>query len=242
MTDKRNWTAEDMPDLSGKVAVVTGANSGIGFETPRGLARKGAHVVLASRDEAKGTAAMRELQSELPQASLELMTLDLADLSSVRSFAEAYLSSHDRLDILVNNAGVMAIPYRETADGFEMQFGTNHLGHFALTGLLLPVILDTPGARVVTVSSGLHRMGKIELGDLHGESGLQGKADYSKTRGVCEQQAGESAVCLRAAAPPGRGRVRRTQCGDASWLCRHEPANGGQPRWRTPSFRRDWLR
>ena len=180
MTDKRNWTAEDMPDLSGRVAAVTGANSGIGFETARGLARKGAHVVLASRDEAKGTAAMRELQSELPQASLELMTLDLADLSSVRSFAEAYLSSHDRLDILVNNAGVMAIPYRETADGFEMQFGTNHLGHFALTGLLLPVILDTPGARVVTVSSGLHRMGKIELGDLHGESGLQGKADYSK--------------------------------------------------------------
>ncbi len=90
MTDKRNWTSEDMPDLSGRVAVVTGANSGIGFETARGLARKGAHVVLASRDEAKGTAAMRELQSELPQASLELMTLDLADLSSVRSFAEAY--------------------------------------------------------------------------------------------------------------------------------------------------------
>ncbi len=122
----------------------------------------------------------------------------------------------------------MAIPYRETADGFEMQFGTNHLGHFALTGLLLPVILDTPGARVVTVSSGLHRMGKIELGDLHGESGLQGKADYSKRGAYANSKLANLLFAFELQRRLDAARVRRKQCGGASWLCRHEPANGGR--------------
>jgi NAD(P)-dependent dehydrogenase (short-subunit alcohol dehydrogenase family) len=147
-----------MPDLTGKVAVVTGANSGLGYETARGLARHAAHVVLACRDLERGRAAVARLQDELPKASLELLELDLADLAVVRRFATEFAGRHTRLDILVNNAGVMAIPYRETADGFEMQWGVNHLGHFALTGLLLDRILHSPGARVVTVSSYYHRL------------------------------------------------------------------------------------
>lgn len=182
MTDKQKWTIDNMPELDGKVAVVTGANSGIGFETARGLARKGAHVVLTSRDQAKGEHAMRTLRAELPQSSLELMLLDLAELSSVRDFAGAYVAGHERLDMLINNAGVMAIPYRETADGFEMQLGTNHLGHFALTGLLLETLLGTPEARVVTVSSGLHRMGRIDLDDLHGQDGYSKRGAYAQSK------------------------------------------------------------
>src|SRR6266566_726385 len=128
------WTVNDIPDLGGKTAVVTGANSGLGYETALALARHGAHVVLACRDEGRGTEAVERLRSEVPQGSVELSLLDLADLASVRKFAEGYAGERNRLDILVNNAGVMALDERRlTADGFEMQFGTNHLGHFALT-------------------------------------------------------------------------------------------------------------
>ncbi|MEN8182987.1 MAG: oxidoreductase [Myxococcota bacterium] len=162
------WSASDVPDLSSRTAIVTGANSGLGYETARVLADRGAHVVIACRDLLKGGVASERIAKEFPAARLELAELDLASLSSIRSFVESFLGRHSSLHLLCNNAGVMALPYRQTADGFEMQLGTNHLGHFALTGLLLERLLATDGARVVTVSSSMHRIGRILLDDLHG--------------------------------------------------------------------------
>jgi NAD(P)-dependent dehydrogenase (short-subunit alcohol dehydrogenase family) len=160
------WTSDEIPDQSGRIAVVTGANSGLGLETTHELARAGAHVVLACRDTDKGTAALRGIQADVPNASVEVAALDLASLASVRAFAERVRADHDRLDLLINNAGVMAPPRRQTADGFELQFGTNHLGHFALTALLVGAMEKRDDARVVTVSSGAHRMGRINFDDL----------------------------------------------------------------------------
>ncbi len=168
------WTTGEMPDQHERIAIVTGANSGIGFEAAKELAAKGALTVLACRNLIKGEEAARAIRAATPDASLELLALNLADLSSVRAFVDDYLARHDRLDLLINNAGVMALPYRQTADGFEMQFGTNHLGHFALTGLLLPTLLATSGSRIVTVSSTAHRMGTMRFDDLNWEQ------DYSK--------------------------------------------------------------
>ncbi|MEV0374752.1 oxidoreductase [Streptomyces sp. NPDC050636] len=162
------WNTSHIPDQTGRSAVITGANSGIGYVTARELARRGARVLLACRNEARGVAALGRLRSEVPTAEAEFRQLDLADLSSVRDFAAALDDfDGDRLDLLINNAGVMALPYRTTTDGFEMQFGTNHLGHFALTGLLLPKLLATPGARVVTVSSMMHAIADVDLEDLN---------------------------------------------------------------------------
>ena len=139
-----NWTAENIPDLTGKIAIVTGANSGIGYEMARALARKEATVILACRNKAKGEAAVRQIDQEVSEAKAGLMQLDLSDLASVRRFAGEFTSQYDRLDILINNAGIMAPPFGKTADGFELQFGTNYLGHFALTGLLVDLIIHTP--------------------------------------------------------------------------------------------------
>jgi NAD(P)-dependent dehydrogenase (short-subunit alcohol dehydrogenase family) len=163
------WTARDIPDQSGRLALVTGANSGLGLVDARELARAGASVVLAVRDPAKGEQAAAGIRAEIPGAALEVRELDLADLGSVRSFAERLSSEHERLDLLVNNAGIMAAPRRLTKDGFESQFGTNHLGHFALTGLLVPRLLAASAPRVVTESSGLHRRGTMNFDDLQGE-------------------------------------------------------------------------
>jgi NAD(P)-dependent dehydrogenase (short-subunit alcohol dehydrogenase family) len=182
MPNTLKWTADDMPDLSGKTIVVTGGNSGIGYEAAKQLARKGAHVVLACRDMEKARAAIASITAEHRGASLEAMSLDLASLSSVRSFAGAYIARHRALDVLCNNAGVMALPYRKTADGFEMQFGTNHLGHFALTGLFLELLLATSAARVVNVSSGAHRMGRIRFDDLQWERGYRKWAAYGQSK------------------------------------------------------------
>jgi NAD(P)-dependent dehydrogenase (short-subunit alcohol dehydrogenase family) len=178
----KEWTTADMPDLSGKKVIVTGANSGVGYEAARAFAEKGAHVIFACRSRQRAESAVAELRQQSPTVSVEIILLDLADLASVREFATTYMANHERLDILVNNAGIMAIPYRQTADGFEMQFGTNHLGHFALTGLLLDRILTTDGARVVTVSSGLHRGGKIDFDDLQGEASYNKHAAYSQSK------------------------------------------------------------
>ena len=164
------WTASDMPDQSGRVTVVTGANTGIGLETAAALARHGAQVVLACRDEAKGRAAADRIAAEGASGALEAMVLDLADLASVRSFCDAFRNRFDRLDLLINNAGVMWPPPSKTADGFELQFGTNHLGHFALTARLLDLLRATDGSRVVTVSSASHRFGTINFDDLQWES------------------------------------------------------------------------
>jgi NAD(P)-dependent dehydrogenase (short-subunit alcohol dehydrogenase family) len=182
MTHRESWIEENIPGLTGKMAVVTGANSGLGLEASRVLAHKGAHVVLAVRSEARGAAAADEIHAQVPGAILDVMPLDLADLASIRRFAEAFLAAHDRLDMLLNNAGVMAIPQRKTADGFEAQFGTNHLGHFALTGLLLARILAPPGARVVTVSSGAHILGKINFDDLNSERSYSKWGAYGRSK------------------------------------------------------------
>jgi NAD(P)-dependent dehydrogenase (short-subunit alcohol dehydrogenase family) len=167
MNDK--WTAADILDQRGRIAVVTGANSGIGFVAARELARAGARVVLAVRNAEKGAEAAREISAAVPGAEVEVGSLDLGSLESVRGFAEWFGREHEGLDLLINNAGVMAPPRQVTADGFELQFGTNHLGHFALTGLLLGRMEGREDARVVTVSSGAHRMGRINFDDLQGE-------------------------------------------------------------------------
>ena len=169
MNARVHWTAEDMPELSGATIVVTGGNSGIGFEAARQFARRNARVVLACRDPGRAKQAVEAIAQEHPGAALEATPLDLASLASVRSFAERFRSEHDDLHVLCNNAGVMALPHRQTADGFEMQLGTNHLGHFALTGLLLDRLLASPKARVVTVSSTAHRAGRMRFDDLQSE-------------------------------------------------------------------------
>lgn len=161
------WTPSDMPDLSGRVAIVTGANSGLGFETSLELARHGATVVMACRDEGRCAHAAEKIRAAAPTGRVEPMHLDLADLDSVRAFSEAFLARDASLDILVNNAGVMATPRRMlTEQGFELQFGVNHLAHFALTGLLLPALQSATAARIVTVSSFAHEGGRIDFGDL----------------------------------------------------------------------------
>jgi len=166
---KEKWTADQIPDQRGRTAVVTGANSGLGLVVARELARAGAHVVMACRDVARGDVAARDIREVAPSADIEVSMLDLASLASVRAFVERFSAAHDTLDLLINNAGVMGTPRRVTADGFELQLGTNHLGHFALTGLLVGSMQGRRDARVVTVSSTAHRMGRISFGNLQGE-------------------------------------------------------------------------
>jgi NAD(P)-dependent dehydrogenase (short-subunit alcohol dehydrogenase family) len=164
-----NWTTQHIPNLSRKTIIITGANSGIGFEATRALSAAGAHVVMACRDLDKAGDAAALIREGQPSAALEILELDLADLGSVRSFAQVFAGKYEALHVLCNNAGVMAIPRRETVDGFEMQLGTNHLGHFALTAALTPRLLATRGARVVTVTSTMHWPGKIRFDDLQSE-------------------------------------------------------------------------
>jgi NAD(P)-dependent dehydrogenase (short-subunit alcohol dehydrogenase family) len=160
-----------MPDLTGKVIIVTGANSGIGYEAAKEFVRKGAQTILACRSTAKAETAFNQIQAEITDAPVEFMQLDLASLASVRRFADEFTAKYDRLDVLVNNAGIMMNPYSRTEDGFESQFGTNHLGHFALTGLLIDLLLKTSGSRVVNVSSGGHRFGSMDFENLMYEGG-----------------------------------------------------------------------
>ena len=155
-----SWSAADIPDQHGRTAVVTGANGGLGLETARALAVKGAHVVMAVRNQKKAQAAVDEIRAGAPDASLELVALDLAAQASVRAAAGQITAGHKNIDLLINHAGVMGIPETKTVDGFEMQFGVDHLGHWTLTALLLPALLRTPGARIVTVTSTAHHMGR----------------------------------------------------------------------------------
>src|SRR6266849_5242351 len=182
MPDQKAWTSDDIPDLSGKTIVVTGGNSGIGYEAALEFARKCAKVILACRDLGKARTAAAEIVASSPTADVEVMALDLSNLASIRGFADAFHMRHQALDVLCNNAGVMAIPYRLTADGFEMQFGTNHLGHFALTGLLLDRLLATKGSRVVNVSSTGHRFGKIRFDDLQWKNGYRKWRAYGQSK------------------------------------------------------------
>ncbi len=177
------WTTADLPDLSGRTAVITGANSGLGYETALALAGCGAAVTMAVRDVTKGEQAAAEIRRTVPGATVEVGPLDLASLASVREFAARWSQAHeDGLDLLINNAGVMAIPHRLTADGFEMQIGTNHLGHFALTGLLLPALVARHRSRIVTVSSFAHRMGRLDLNDLMGQRRYRSWGAYGQSK------------------------------------------------------------
>lgn len=166
MTD---WTSRDIPDMSGRVALITGANSGLGLAAAQALARANATVLLACRSESNAGRAQAELAAANPGARVQVATLDVASLQSVRNFAEAVQRRFAAIDLLINNAGIMATPHARTPDGFEMQFATNHLGHFALTGLLLPLLGMRPGGRVVAVSSIAARSGRIDFEDLMGE-------------------------------------------------------------------------
>ncbi|MFJ9468568.1 oxidoreductase [Streptomyces caniferus] len=206
------WNTSHIPDQTGRSVVVTGANSGIGYATARELARHGARVLLACRNQARGMAALERLRSEVPTAEAEFRPLDLSDLSSVRDFAAALDDfDGDRLDLLINNAGVMALPYRTTADGFEMQFGTNHLGHFALTGLLLPKLLATPGARIVTVSSMLHALADLDYSDLNSARSYRRWIAYGRSKSanllftheLTRRLAAAGSQVIAAAAHPG---------------------------------------
>jgi NAD(P)-dependent dehydrogenase (short-subunit alcohol dehydrogenase family) len=208
MSDK--WTAAEIPTLDGRRAVVTGANSGLGYETALALAAHGAQVTMAVRDTAKGDAAAQQIRAQAPQASLEVHRLDLADLASIDEFAWLWREGHpEGLDLLINNAGIMAIPRRETADGFEMQLGTNHLGHFALTGRLLDAI--RPEGRIVTVSSQAHRMGRIDFDDLMGERKYGAWRAYGQSklanllfmRGLAERLERAGSTIASVAAHPG---------------------------------------
>jgi NAD(P)-dependent dehydrogenase (short-subunit alcohol dehydrogenase family) len=163
------WTAADIPPQQGRTAIVTGANSGLGLATARELARAGARVVLACRDLRKGADARREIEAAVPGAELQLVKLDLGSLASVAEFAAGFMAGHDGLHLLINNAGVMAPPRRSTAEGFELQLGTNHLGHFALTARLIGALQGREDARVVTLSSTMHRAGRIDFDDLQRE-------------------------------------------------------------------------
>ena len=155
-----SWSVADIPDQRGRTAVVTGANGGLGLSTARALAAAGADVVIAARNQERATEAKERIQAAVPSANLTIVKLDLGSLDSVKVAAEEMLASHEKIDLLVNNAGVMGIPESRTADGFEMQFGVDHLGHFALTARLLPALLNAPAARVVTVTSTAHHMGR----------------------------------------------------------------------------------
>jgi NAD(P)-dependent dehydrogenase (short-subunit alcohol dehydrogenase family) len=155
-----SWSAADIPDQRGRTAVVTGSNGGLGLETARQLAAKGAHVVVAARNQEKAADAVDDIRASAPDASVEVVALDLGSQASVREAAEQIVGAHDHIDLLVNNAGVMGIPESKTVDGFETQFGVDHLGHWSLTALLLPVLLRTEGARIVTVTSTAHHMGR----------------------------------------------------------------------------------
>lgn len=217
-----NWTTTDIPDQTGRTVIVTGANTGLGFETATALAAKGARVVLAVRNLDKGKEAVDRIEAADPDATVELQKLDLGSLTSVRAAAAELKAAHPRIDLLINNAGVMYPPKQSTADGFELQFGTNHLGHFALTGLLLDNLLPVAGSRVVTVSSVGHRIrAAIHFDDLNFDKGYDRFSSYGQSKlanllfayELQRRLSGKSTVSL--AAHPG---------GSNTELGRHLPA------------------
>jgi NAD(P)-dependent dehydrogenase (short-subunit alcohol dehydrogenase family) len=173
--DEPSWVEDHIPPLPAKTAIITGANSGIGYEAARVLASRGVQVIMACRNAQKAETARQEILSQHPDAHLETMELNLSDLSSVQEFALHINERYNQLDLLINNAGVMALPYSTTVDGFEMQFGTNHLGHFALTAQLFPLLRDTPASRIINIASAAHQYGKIDFDNLNFENGGYGK-------------------------------------------------------------------
>ncbi|MCM3884387.1 oxidoreductase [Frankia sp. R82] len=179
---RRRWTAAEVPDLRGKTAVVTGANSGIGFETTRVLADRGATVIMACRNPVKAEAARTRVLAESPEADVHLLELDLNSLASARKAADALVTERPTIDIAINNAGVIMLPHGQTEDGFEQHFGVNHLAHFAFTGLILPAVLASSAGRIVTVGSNGHRMGRLDFDDLPFEQGYKPLRGYGRSK------------------------------------------------------------
>jgi NAD(P)-dependent dehydrogenase (short-subunit alcohol dehydrogenase family) len=182
MSNKK-WNTDDIPNQAGKVIIITGATSGLGKEAAKVLAGKNATVVMAVRNTKKAAAVVKEIQTEFPNAKIDIQQLDLNSLDSTKSFADSFANSYDRLDILINNAGIMMCPYSKTADGFEVQMGVNHLGHFALTGHLMPLLKKTKNARIVATSSVAHKTGDINFEDINWES-----RDYATTKAYSDSK------------------------------------------------------
>jgi NAD(P)-dependent dehydrogenase (short-subunit alcohol dehydrogenase family) len=223
------WTAADIPDQAGRTVLITGANSGLGLRASQALAAKGARVLMACRNPAKAAAALDEVKAVASaDAVVETVALDLADLASVRDAAEHVAGAVAALDVLLNNAGIMAVPYGRTADGFELQLGTNHLGHFALTGLLLPVLHRAPAPRVVTVSSMAHKIGKIRFGDLMSERRYNRWVAYGQTKlanllfmhELGRRAAAAGSPLVSAAAHPGYASTHLQSAGGIAWANR----------------------
>ena len=214
-----SWDINNLPDLSGRVVLVTGANSGIGEPTAQALGAAGASTILACRSQEKAEAALARLRKQVPEGNFDYLHLDLADLSSIKACAGQFLDRFSRLDILVNNAGVMIPPYSQTRDGFELQFGTNHLGHFALTAHLIDVVMATPASRVVTVSSMAHRFGRIRFDDLQRTQSYNRWLTYGQSKvanlmfsyELQRRLAAANAETLAIAAHPGWARTNLTQ-------------------------------
>jgi NAD(P)-dependent dehydrogenase (short-subunit alcohol dehydrogenase family) len=204
-----SWTMKQAPSQSGRIAVVTGANIGLGYETALALAGKGCTVVLACRNAAKADAARAAILAQHPKARIECLTLDLGSLKSVRAFAAAYKKRHATLDLLINNAGIMMPPYTLSEDGFESQLAANYLGHFALTGLLLPLIIKTPNARIVSLSSLAHKWSGIRFHDLNATRRYDKRLAYGQSKLACLMFAYELQRRLTRLAAP-RCRWRRT--------------------------------
>lgn len=179
---EEHWDIEDMPSQRGKIDLVTGANSGLGFEITRALARKEARVVMACRSEIRGKQALKRITDQVPEAKLELMLLDLSSLDEVKKFSQTFKERYDKLHLLFNNAGVMIPPYQKTKDGFELQFGVNHLAHFALTGQLMPLLKNTTNARVVTTSSRASMRGQIHFEDFNFKNGYNDWKAYGQSK------------------------------------------------------------
>ena len=180
---QQKWDSKNISDQKGKVVIITGSNSGLGYETARVLANKNATIIVAVRNQEKGKAAVEKIKLESPHADIQVMIVDLSNLESIHRFAENFKSKFNKLDLLINNAGVMTPPYSKTKDGFELQFGTNHLGHFALTGLLIDLIKKTENSRIVNVSSIAHKIGKLNFEDLNWE-----KRSYKKNRSYADSK------------------------------------------------------
>lgn len=206
-----DWKLSDIPDQTGRQVIVTGANSGLGFEVTKRLARAGASVTMACRNVAKAEAAAGQIRELVPGAKVEVAVLDLADLHSVASFAKEYAAKHDRLDVLVNNAGLMAVDRGRTADGFEMHIGVNHLGHYALTQHLLPLLIATPGSRIATMTSMGHRLGLMRFGDLMSQRPYFRWTAYTQSKlanllftvGLQQRLAATGAATIAVTAHPG---------------------------------------
>ena len=241
MTSKKNWSVADIPDQTGRVAIVTGANTGIGLETTIQLAIKGARVILACRSLERGSQALESIRRKFPDALVELGSLDLSNLTSVRGFAAGVLQRETRLDLLINNAGLTHVPYERTRDGFELQFATNYLGHFLLTSLLIDRLKQTPGSRVVSLSSMAERFCTIDFDNLGAEKGYQTIGVYNQSKLAClmfayelqRRLAGLNSDTLSLAAHPGfsatefnrNARLWRIMC----WFITQSAESGALP-------------